>query len=78
MPLEEKSIIGTYSEIVVETQNTKISLNHSFQYEKNIFEPELEGFFFCLSPYPSCLQGSDYQAVEDLYELENHQYVDPN
>ena len=73
---QEQSIIGTCSKIFVETQNPRISLNHSCPFKNQIFEPELEGFIFSLSPDPLCLQGNDYQIVEDLHQLENHKYVD--
>ena len=73
---EEQYFIGTCSKNVVETQNPIISLNHSCKFEKNIFDPELEGFIFFLSPGPLCLQGSEYEVVEDLHQLENPKYVD--
>ena len=75
IPLEGKYFIGTCSQNVVEAQNPRISLNHSCQFEKQIFEPELEGFIFYLSPGPLCLQDSDYKTVEDLHQLENRKYV---
>ena len=73
---EEQYFNGTCSKNVVETQNPRISLSHSCQFEKKIFEPELEGFIFSLSPDSFFLQKSDYQTVEDLHQLENHKYVD--
>ena len=73
---EEQSFIGTCSENVVGTQNPRISLNHSCQFEKKIFEPEIEGFIFSLSLDSLCLQESDYQTMEDFHQLENHKYVD--
>ena len=54
-PREEQYFIGTCSENVVKNQNPRISLNHSCQFEKKIFEPELEGFIFSLSPDSLCL-----------------------
>lgn len=69
--------MGTCSKTIVEAQNPEMSLNRCCPSEKEVFEPESEGFFFCLSLDPICLQVSDYQDVEDLYELENHKYVDP-
>ena len=69
--------MGTCFKTIVESQNPKMSLNHCCPSEKEVFEPKIEGLFFCLSPDPLCLQVSDYQDVEDLYELENHKYVDP-
>lgn len=68
--------VGTYSKTIIEAQNHRISLNHFFRYEKNMFETKLEGFFFCLSPDPLCLQESDYKTIEDFNELENHKYAD--
>lgn len=70
-------MIGTCSETIIEAQNPRIFLNHSYRFEIKIFEPELEGFLFCLSPNPLSLLGSDYQTVEDLHELENREYVEP-
>lgn len=75
-PLEDQYFIGTCSKIVVETQNPRIPLKYSCQSENQIFETEIEGFMFCLSPDPLCLHRSDYQTVEDFHQLENHKYVD--
>jgi len=75
-PPEEQSFIGTCSQIFFEAQNPIISLNHSCQFENEIFEPEYEGFIFCLSLDSLCLQESDCQTVEDLHQLENHTHVD--
>jgi len=47
-PPEDQSVIGTCSENVVETQSHRISLNLSCESENQIFEPELQGFSFCL------------------------------
>lgn len=75
-PPEDQSFIGTYSENVVETQSPRISLNLSCEFENQIFEPELEGFIFCLSPYFLCLKENDYQTMKDLHQCESHKYVD--
>lgn len=75
-PPEDQSFIGTCYENVVETQSPRISLNLSCESENQIFELELEGFIFCLSPEFLCLQENDYQTMEDLHHLENHKYVD--
>ena len=64
---EDQYFIGTCSENVVETQSPRIYLNLSCESENQIFEPELEGFIFCLSPDSLCLQESDYQTMEDLH-----------
>lgn len=75
-PPKDQYFIGTCSENVVETQSPRIHLNLSCESKNRIFEPELEGFNFCLSPDFLCLQENDYQTMEDFHQLENHKYVD--
>jgi len=75
-PPKDQYFIGTCYENIVETQSPRISLNLSYESENQIFEPEFDGFIFCLSPDFLCLQENDYQTVEDLHQLENHKYMD--
>lgn len=60
IPLEEKYFIRNYSKNVVDAQNPRISLPHSCQSKKKIFEHELQGFIFFLSLDSACLHESDY------------------